>query len=192
MAFLVSGIPMTLKSYELLMIKPEIPHAIQGGEDMIEHFGIRALYLDDKQILDRALMKANLQFEDQRLFSGSWGHHIPLNLDQHKNCWLIGAGSARFHSQHMIMAYLDFPTFSSANAGIGTRHRLHLHRKSWEYYTVLEGTKTLQIENQLVTVEAGHILEVPPEVKHVLHSRTAPFKGFTIRVPVALNDKIEI
>lgn len=98
---------------------------------------------------------------------------------------------AKYKSSHMVMAYLDFATSESANVRIGTRHRLHLHQNSWEYYTVLEGAKTLQIEDEFVTIEAGEILEIPPYVKHTLHRRIAPFKGFTIRVPLELDDKIE-
>lgn len=37
----------------------------------------------------------------------------------------------------------------------------------------------------------GEILEILPYVKHTLYRRIAPFKGFTIRVPLELDDKIE-
>jgi len=56
---------------------------------------------------------------------------------------------------------------------------------------VLKGTKTLRIEDELVEIEAGEMLDVPPQVKHTLHSRQAPYEGFTLRVPVALDDKVE-
>ena len=79
-----------------------------------------------------------------------------------------------------------------ANAGIGTRHRLHLHKESWEYYAVLEGAKILQVEDELLPVEAGDILEIPPGVRHTLHSRRAPFRGLTFRVPIlGGSDKVE-
>jgi mannose-6-phosphate isomerase-like protein (cupin superfamily) len=90
----------------------------------------------------------------------------------------------------LVLAYLDFPTAEAANAGIGTRHRLHLHQKSWEYYVVLQGAKTLQVEDKTITVSAGEILEIPPQVKHMLSGRQAPYRGFTLRVP-ALDDKVE-
>lgn len=119
-----------------------------------------------------------------------WGYRIPLDDARNRNCWLIGLGVARFHSPHFLLAYLDFPTEEAANAGLGTRHRLHLHERSWEYYVVLQGTKTLRIEDELVTFQAGEMVEVPPGARHTLHGRQAPYRGLTFRVPI-LPDKIE-
>ena len=174
------------------MVQPMVPHAILGGIGRIEHFGIRAPAFDDKEIMGELEREVPPSYENERLISGKWGHRIPLDMQRHKNCWLIGAGSALYRSQHLSMAYLDFPTEETANAGIGSRHQLHLHEKSWEYYAVLEGEKILLIENRQVTVNAGEIVEVPPNVKHTLHSRRAPFIGFTLRVPVQLDDKIVV
>jgi mannose-6-phosphate isomerase-like protein (cupin superfamily) len=186
----VRDFQITLHPNEILMVKSGIPHAIVGGEGKIEHFGIRTPALDDKQVVGELEKDAPRLYENERLISDEWGHRISLDMPQHKNCWLIGAGSALYQSEHLIMAYLDFPTKETANAGIGTRHQLHLHQKSWEYYVVLKGEKILLIENSQVAIHAGEILAVPPNVKHTLHSRQAPYQGFTIRVPVELNDKI--
>jgi mannose-6-phosphate isomerase-like protein (cupin superfamily) len=69
---------------------------------------------------------------------------------------------------------------------------MHYHRESWEYYLALKGKKILQIEEELVTVNAGEIVEVPPRVRHNIYRREAPYEGFTIRVPIiAENDKVE-
>jgi hypothetical protein len=32
---------------------------------------------------------------------------------------------------------------------------------------------------------------VPPQVRHTLPERRAPYEGFTFRVPVELDDKVE-
>ena len=191
--FLIEDFQLTLDPNEILMVKPAVPHAIIGGRGEIEHFGIRAPSPDDKQIVGELRKDVPLLYESERLVSGEWGHRIPLDMPGHKNCWLIGAGSAAYKSQYLIMAYLDFPTMETANAGIGTRHQLHLHQKSWEYYVVLQGEKDiLLIEAEHVAIHAGEILEVPPNVKHTLHSRQAPFLGLTLRVPVELNDKVVV
>jgi mannose-6-phosphate isomerase-like protein (cupin superfamily) len=188
----VNNFRITLHPNEILMVRPEVPHAVFGGIGKIEYFGIRTPALDDKQVVSELNTHAPLLFERERLVSGAWGHRIPLDMPQHINCWLIGAGSALFKSTHLVMAYLDFPTHETANAGIGTRHQLHFHQKSWEYYTVLKGEKILSIENAQVSIHSGEILVVPPNVRHTLHSRRAPFQGFTIRVPIELNDKIVV
>ena len=189
--FVVADSLVTLKPQEILMVRPQVPHAIVGGQGRIEHFGIRAPAPDDKQTIGEIPSELPpLSEENERELRRDWGYRIPLEDVRNRNGWLIGVGSARFPSSHLIFAYLDFPTVEAANAGIGTRHRLHLHERSWEYYAVLEGTKTLRIEDETVTIEAGEMLEVPPQVKHTLYGRQAPYRGFTFRVPVA-DDKVE-
>ncbi len=189
--FILRDFQLTLYPNEILMLRPSVPHAITGGYGTIEHFGIRAPALDDKQIVSEIQKDLPYLYENERLISGDWGQRIPLEMPQHKNCWLIGAGSASYQSQHLILAYLDFPTEAEANAGLGTRHQLHRHQKSWEYYVVQKGEKDLLlIEDTLIAVHAGEILQVPPNVNHTLYSRKAPYLGFTMRVPVELNDKV--
>jgi mannose-6-phosphate isomerase-like protein (cupin superfamily) len=54
------------------------------------------------------------------------------------------------------------------------------------------GKKILQIEDDLVTVDSGEIVEIPPMVRHNVYHREAPYEGFTIRVPVTDgSDKVE-
>jgi len=188
---LVAGSLLALKAEEILMIRPDVPHAIVGGEGWIEHFGIRAPAPSDKRTVGEIPNGLPpLGEERERELRRDWGYRIPLQDARNHNCWLIGLGAARFHSPHLLLAYLDFPTVEAASAGLGTRHRLHLHRESWEYYAVLQGTKTLLVGDEIVTIEAGQILEVRPQVSHVLYGRQAPFRGFTFRVPI-LPDKVE-
>jgi len=57
---------------------------------------------------------------------------------------------------------------------------------------VLKGSKILQIEDELVKVDPGEILEVPPMFRHNVYRREAPYEGFTIRVPaLSESDKVE-
>lgn len=188
--FAVADFLITLQPDELILIRPGVPHAIIGGEGQIEHFGIRAPALNDKQEKGELPRGLKPTYEDSRLVAGEWGFRVPLAKSQHQNCWLIGAGEALFASQYMSLAYLDFPTTAAANAEMGTRHQLHFHRESWEYYLALQGSKTLQIEDRLITIQAGELLEVPPSVEHTLHSRGAPYRGITIRVPLRPGDKV--
>lgn len=190
---LVAETSVSLKPKEILMMRPQVPHAIVGGEGIIEHIGIRAPAYRDKQCVgDIPEELPPMINERERELRCDWGYRIPLEASHNQNCWLIGTGMARFQSLHLILAFLSFPTTEAANAGIGTRNRPHLHRKSWEYYAVLKGTKILQIENELVKIEAGDILGVSPMTCHVLHSRQAPYEGFTFRVPLLdWHDKVE-
>lgn len=189
---LVADSVFTLKPYEVLMVKPRVSHAVVGGNGPIEHFVIRMPALDDRQTAGKIPQELPpVVDESKRDLWFDWGCRAPLTEARYQNCWLFGVGQARFQSDHMCLAYLNFPTDESANANRQNhRHRLHLHQKSWEYYTVLQGTKILQIEDELVEINAGEILEVPPRVKHTLQATRTPFEGFTFRVPL-LNDKIE-
>jgi len=189
----IDGAFLDLLPNELLMIHPQVPHTIVGGQGRIEYFGFRAPYLNDKQTVgDIPSHIPNSLDRMKRELKADWGCRIPLTALENQNCWLIGWGAAKHSSRHLILAYLSFPTLEAANAGIGTRLRMHYHQKSWEYYVALRGRKVLQIEEELVRVDAGEILEVPPKVRHNIYHREAPYEGFTIRVPLlGEDDKVE-
>lgn len=163
MELCIEGAFVDLQPDELLMIAPQVPHAVVGGHGKIEYFGFRAPYLNDRQILGEIpsrLPRSSIRAE--RELQADWGCRIPLAASQNQNCWRIGWGEAKHPSRHLILAYLNFPTIEAANAGIGPRLRMHYHRESWEYYLALSGTKVLQIEDELVNVDSGEILESLP------------------------------
>jgi mannose-6-phosphate isomerase-like protein (cupin superfamily) len=189
--FVVGDAVITLGAGEILMVRPQVAHAIVGGAGQIEHFGLRAPALADKEELGPIPADRSPAYEGERELRAEWGFRASLASPANHNCWLIGQGAARFHSESLALAYLRFATHDAANAGLGTRHRLHYHRRSWEYYCVLAGGKTLQIEDELVTIGAGDLVEVNPGTSHTLHGRQAPFEGLTVRVPVTLDDKFE-
>jgi len=172
------------------MIKPSVPHALVGGTGPIEHFALRMPAAEDRQVMNRTPGDAAAVAEGgKRVLQREWGCRVPLAEARYQNCWLFGVGQAHFRSDVMCLAYLDFPSAESLGAD-DHRHRLHLHRESWEFYVVLQGTRVLRIEQELAEVSAGEVLAVPPWVKHVLHGTETPFVGFTFRTPL-LNDKVE-
>jgi mannose-6-phosphate isomerase-like protein (cupin superfamily) len=180
----------SLKTREALMVKPGVPHAVVGGKGSIEHFVLRLPAHEDRQhvgeLPHQTFRSVN---ETKRELLSDWGCRIPLTEGKNQNCWLFGFGEALFHSAFMCLAYLNFPSVDSVNADIHP-HRMHLHQESWEYYAVLSGSRVLQVEETLVEVSAGQILEVPPEVKHRLYATETPFEGFTFRTPLR-DDKRE-
>jgi mannose-6-phosphate isomerase-like protein (cupin superfamily) len=187
---LVLDTVITLRPHEILMVRPGFPHAIVGGEGLIEHLGFRAPALQDKQVTGDIPQLPPISQEKERELRCDWGYRIPLTAERNQNCWLFGLDKVRFPSPQVTFAYMSYRTYEEANAGIGTRHRPHRHLKSWEYYGVFSGTKTLEIEDTLVTIEPGEILCVPPGICHSLYSTQTPHEGFTLRVPVELDDKI--
>lgn len=188
----VDGTFVNLLPDELLMVLPAVPHAVIGGHGPIEYFGFRAPYLNDKQIVGDIPSRVLSLSSNERELKAEWGCRIPLSSVESQNCWLIGRDAAKHPSKHLILAYLNFPTTEAANAGIGTRLRMHYHRTAWEYYVAIRGRKVLIIEDDLVEVEAGEIVEVPPMVRHNVRRRDAPYEGFAIRVPITDDrDKVE-
>jgi len=188
--FVVAETRLDLRANEILLVEPGAPHAILGGEGLIEHIGVKAPATDDKRVtgdIPPHLPPGNPGISRQVM--ADWGYRIPLDDPANQNCWLLGKGMARFQASRLILAYLNFPTAEAATAGIGTRHQRHRHTRSWEYYFVLRGAKTLQIEDQLVDLQPGEIVGIPPQCCHALYDRQAPFEGFTIRAPVELDDK---
>ena len=49
--FYIAGARLTLQPHELLVVLPGVPHAVIGGRGRIEHFGIRAPSVNDKQVV---------------------------------------------------------------------------------------------------------------------------------------------
>jgi mannose-6-phosphate isomerase-like protein (cupin superfamily) len=187
---LVDGSVFTLRSNEALSVRPEVPHCVIGGTGPIEHFVLRMPGVDDRQSEGEIPLELPLVIgEAERQLQLDWGCRVPLTEPRYQNCWLFGVGQARFHSDLMCLAYLSFPTEESVEADRHP-HRLHLHQQSWEYYTVLQGKRVLRVEDELVEIDAGEILEVAPGTRHVLCSTRVPFEGFTFRVP-RLDDKVE-
>ena len=133
----VDGVAYSLRPLEMLMVRPGIPHSLVRGEGRIEHFGIRAPAGDDRVSVGEVPAKPSFGSEGERELREDWGYRLSVADAVNQNCWLFGVGHARFHTSNLILAYIDFPTEEEANAGIGTRHRLHLHRESWEYYVAL-------------------------------------------------------
>jgi mannose-6-phosphate isomerase-like protein (cupin superfamily) len=175
----------------MLAVRPGISHSIVGGEGLIEHFGFRAPAAIDRHVVVGAPSAPdNLVGEIPRELSMPWGFRISLKEAQNFNCWLIGLGEARYQSANFLFAFLDFPTHEEANAGIGSRLRLHFHARSWEYYVCLKGSMTLQIEDEQVELHPGYMVEVYPKAKHNVIAREAPYVGMTFRVPL-LADKVE-
>lgn len=66
---------------------------------------------------------------------------------------------------------------------------MHAHGESDGAYLVLEGTITLQIQDEIINIESGEICFVPKGVFHAVTKVTVPYRGFVLRAP-SVQDKI--
>ena len=91
--FWVAETSLTLRANEILMVRPQVRHAIVSGEGPIEHFGIRAPAPDDRQTVgDIPSELPPVTEEHARELRCDWGYRIPLEDARNRNGWLIGFG----------------------------------------------------------------------------------------------------
>jgi mannose-6-phosphate isomerase-like protein (cupin superfamily) len=110
-----------------------------------------------------------------------------INLSQLKESfrWLFGKGEALYHSNFMSMYYNE-----TEKGWMEIDPYLHYHKKAEEYYISLEGSLTIQVDTNFIKVEPYQLLRVNPKTPHGIVSVKTPFRGFTIRVPLTLDDKV--
>jgi len=112
---------------------------------------------------------------------------VHINLGRLKECnkWLFGKGKALFNSDFMVLRYNE-----TEKGWTETEPHLHYHRAAEEYYISLEGSLTVQVDNSFIKVEPYQLLKVNAKVSHGVVNVETPFRGFTIRVPMSIGDKV--
>jgi len=112
---------------------------------------------------------------------------VHIDLRRLKECykWLFGKGEALYNSNFMSLHYNE-----TEKGWTETDPYLHYHREAEEYYISLEGSLTIQVDTNIIKVRPCQLLKVNPKVPHGVLSVETPFRGFTIRVPMSLEDKV--
>jgi len=111
--------------------------------------------------------------------------HINLALLKECDRWLLGKGNALYNSEYMSLHYSE-----TEKGWTEIDPYLHYHKEAEEYYVSLEGSLTIQVGNSLIKVEPYQLLKVNPKVPHGVVKVKTPFRGFTIRVPISIDDKV--
>jgi mannose-6-phosphate isomerase-like protein (cupin superfamily) len=185
--FAVAGCLITLLPDEFLLIRPGVPHAIIGGQGKIEHVGIRAPAVDDKQARGPLPLNLKLAHEENRLVGEEWGRRIPLLQPQHQKHMFAGAGKEIYTSPHLSLGYFHIP--SAEVADFYLQPYQGIPQELWTYYLVFQGSQTLQVEDELTTIRAGELLEAPPPIQPIPHHIDVPCRGVTISVPAYRGEK---
>ena len=161
MRILVGDELVTLKAGEILEVAEQVPHAIEGGDGPIEHFGIRVPYVNDKELVgdrQRAALDNSLRLNQD----------LPEAFGQHVN--LVNRGKAVDCSSEVITE------LSSGNVRImhywsqatskPSEHLIEFFSPNciWEarYCIVWQGKIVIGGERGLASVRAGQILEMRP------------------------------
>ncbi|WP_096087790.1 cupin domain-containing protein [Agaribacterium haliotis] len=65
----------------------------------------------------------------------------------------------------------------------------HYHKKTTEYYYILEGTGQVYLDGQLSDVQSGDLITIPPGVVHqAICDKNDMLKILVIEVPPAIGD----
>jgi len=75
----------------------------------------------------------------------------------------------------------------------GTSERRHYHLHARQFFYVLDGVLTLEIEEQLVVLQAGEGIEVSPHQPHQAFNRSAhPVRMLVTSQPPSHGDRINL
>jgi len=190
--FLVGDSVISLMPQEILLVKPQVPHAIVKGRGVTKNFGIRTPARNDYHFISKIPGKFPPVSEEKvRELRRDWGYRIQVSKIHKRNFPLIGIGDAQFYSPHIVLTYQNFPTARDENPEVSKQSNcLHLHKESWEYYLTIKGSKILQVEDEILVIKTGEILEVPPQAQHNVIDLQTPYQGLVFRSPI-LPDKLE-
>lgn len=74
----------------------------------------------------------------------------------------------------------------------GAAETIHLHRKSRQFFYILEGDATMELEDAVHLVRSGEGLEIPPGKQHrIMNQGTVDLEFLVISEPATRADRVE-
>ncbi|WP_299838407.1 cupin domain-containing protein [uncultured Tenacibaculum sp.] len=71
-----------------------------------------------------------------------------------------------------------------------TKEQKHHHKKAQQFFRVLKGIATFEIENSIITVESGEGIHIPANVKHrILNQQNENLEFIVISQPTTRGDR---
>lgn len=75
----------------------------------------------------------------------------------------------------------------------GTSEVRHHHTNARQFFYVLRGTLTVKMQGQMLEIEPGAGLEIPPGLAHLARNFAAePVRFLVISAPTARGDRVEL
>lgn len=190
---IINDIPLKLNQNNLLLVQKNIPHAVVGGNGIIQHYMMKIPHSEDEKIVldNTPSLKEfeSLKINEMKEIPQKSGFYADLNDKKNQNCWLIGFGNTNYNSDFFGLAYMNFSD-EIAFHELNHPNEFHYHRKCEEWYFVLEGSQQLLVNNEEITVYPHQLLKIPENIPHKLISYRHPFQGMTIRIPNIKGDKV--
>ncbi len=74
----------------------------------------------------------------------------------------------------------------------GTSEQKHYHEFSQQFFRILKGTATFEIEDSIIEVEAGNGIHIPPKTKHCIkNDQPENLEFLVISEPTTRGDRHE-
>ncbi|NQU99683.1 MAG: cupin domain-containing protein [Parcubacteria group bacterium] len=100
------------------------------------------------------------------------------------------SGNYYFGDYSEIPIGVSFSTIGESNKN-KIKDKLHYHKKSNEFYIILEGEGTLEIENKEIALDRNSMIMVEPNEKHKITKVTkTPFRFIAITTEKDKDDKV--
>lgn len=75
----------------------------------------------------------------------------------------------------------------------GTSEALHFHEKARQFFYILHGTASIEIEGIPIQVGSGEAIEIPPKVKHLIRNQgPEPLDFVLVSSPTTHGDRINL
>lgn len=73
-----------------------------------------------------------------------------------------------------------------------TKEKKHHHKVSQQFFRILKGKATFEIENEIITVEEGKGIHILPNVKHqIRNEESVNLEFLVISQPTTRGDRVE-
>ncbi|NQZ44717.1 MAG: cupin domain-containing protein [Flavobacteriaceae bacterium] len=74
-----------------------------------------------------------------------------------------------------------------------TEEQWHYHEKAQQFFRVLQGTATFELEGQLLFLHPGEGIAIPPNTKHrIKNDQAVPLEFLVISTPPTRGDRVEL
>lgn len=73
-----------------------------------------------------------------------------------------------------------------------TQEKRHYHNDSQQFFRILKGTATFEIENETIEVKSGEGIHIPPKMKHrIRNDQSADLEFIVISEPTTRGDRYD-
>ena len=74
-----------------------------------------------------------------------------------------------------------------------TSEKLHFHKLSQQFFFILKGIATFEIEQEIFTIKSGNGIHILPRIKHkILNLQSKSLEFLVISQPITRADRVEI